>query len=193
MNHDKILLNMNDHVLEAIMILGFIFIGIMILLYIYFSLKNDITNREAETQELQRKLAEAESEEWREKMLDKVKEKIALTEEARDRMTRGEDLVAKYIYHQQGIEELSTELFSIYQKPINTVKKQYPDLTELDLLVICLLGIGMDNVEVCSILRMEKRTLYRRRQLIAQRIGLSSSTALEEFAKNMLQETLPEG
>ena len=184
---------MNDNVLEAIMILGFIFIGIMILLYIYFSLNNDITNREAETQELQRKLAEAETEEWREKMLDKVKEKIALTEEARDRMTRGEDLVAKYIYHQQGIEELSTELFGIYQKPVSAIKKKYPDLTELDLLVICLLGIGMDNVEVCSLLRMEKRTLYRRRQLIAQRIGLASSTALEEFAKNMLRETLPEG
>lgn len=159
---------------------------------LFFTILLVVVRRNLETQELQRKLAEAESEEWREKMLDKVKEKIALTEEARDRMTRGEDLVAKYIYHQQGIEELSTELFSIYQKPINTVKKQYPDLTELDLLVICLLGIGMDNVEVCSILRMEKRTLYRRRQLIAQRIGLSSSTALEEFAKNMLQETLPE-
>ena len=159
---------------------------------LFFTILLVVVRRNLETQELQRKLAEAESEEWREKMLDKVKEKIALTEEARDRMTRGEDLVAKYIYHQQGIEELSTELFSIYQKPINTVKKQYPDLTELDLLVICLLGIGMDNVEVCSILRMEKRTLYRRRQLIAQRIGLASSTALEEFAKNMLQETLPE-
>ena len=159
---------------------------------LFFTILLVVVRRNSETQELQRKLAEAETEEWREKMLDKVKEKIALTEEARDRMTRGEDLVAKYIYHQQGIEELSTELFSIYQKPINTVKKQYPDLTELDLLVICLLGIGMDNVEVCSILRMEKRTLYRRRQLIAQRIGLSSSTALEEFAKNMLQETLPE-
>ena len=159
---------------------------------LFFTILLVIIRREAETRELQRKLAEAETEEWREKMLDKVKEKIAMTEEARDRMTRGEDLVAKYIYHQQGIEELSTELFSIYQKPINTVKKQYPDLTELDLLVICLLGIGMDNVEVCSILRMEKRTLYRRRQLIAQRIGLTSSTALEEFAKNILQETLPE-
>ncbi len=159
---------------------------------LFFTILLVVVRRNSETQELQRKLAEAETEEWREKMLDKVKEKIALTEEARDRMTRGEDLVAKYIYHQQGIEELSTELFSIYQKPINTVKKQYPDLTELDLLVICLLGIGMDNVEVCSILRMEKRTLYRRRQLIAQRIGLTSSTALEEFAKNMLQETLPE-
>lgn len=169
-----------------------LFLSAMLILMIIGGFQINIINRKLDTQELQRKLAEAETEEWREKMLDKVKEKIAMTEEARDRMTRGEDLVAKYIYHQQGIEELSTELFSIYQKPINSVKKKYPDLTELDLLVICLLGIGMDNVEVCSILRMEKRTLYRRRQLIAQRIGLPSSTNLEEFAKNILQETLPE-
>lgn len=183
---------MNYESAKIIIIVSLFFIGILIIAAIYIFFKIDIINRKLETQELQRKLAEAETEEWREKMLDKVKEKIAMTEEARDRMTRGEDLVAKYIYHQQGIEELSTELFSIYQKPINSVKKQYPDLTELDLLVICLLGIGMDNVEVCSILRMEKRTLYRRRQLIAQRIGLNSSTNLEEFAKNILQETLPE-
>ena len=178
--------------METIYIIIFFWGTLLLLFMMYVGIQYGIIRRKLETQELQRKLAEAETEEWREKMLDKVKEKIALTEEARDRMTRGEDLVAKYIYHQQGIEELSTELFSIYQKPVNTVKKQYPDLTELDLLVICLLGIGMDNVEVCSILRMEKRTLYRRRQLIAQRIGLTSSTALEEFAKNMLQETLPE-
>lgn len=177
--------------METIYIIIFFWGTLLLLFMMYVGIQYGIIRRKLETQELQRKLAEAETEEWREKMLDKVKEKIALTEEARDRMTRGEDLVAKYIYHQQGIEELSTELFSIYQKPINTVKKQYPDLTELDLLVICLLGIGMDNVEVCSILRMEKRTLYRRRQLIAQRIGLTSSTALEEFSKNMLQETIP--
>lgn len=178
--------------METIYIIIFFWGTLLSLFMMYVGIQYGIIRRKLETQELQRKLAEAETEEWREKMLDKVKEKIAMTEEARDRMTRGEDLVAKYIYHQQGIEELSTELFSIYQKPINSVKKKYPDLTELDLLVICLLGIGMDNVEVCSILRMEKRTLYRRRQLIAQRIGLNSSTNLEEFAKNILQETLPE-
>lgn len=183
---------MDEVSIKAIILISFFFLGVIIVFLIYLAIRTDIINRKLETQELQRKLAESETEEWREKMLDKVKEKIAMTEEARDRMTRGEDLVAKYIYHQQGIEELSTELFSIYQKPINSIKKKYPDLTELDLLVICLLGIGMDNVEVCSILRMEKRTLYRRRQLIAQRIGLNSSTNLEEFAKNILQETLPE-
>ncbi|MBQ7531660.1 MAG: hypothetical protein IJT12_08120 [Paludibacteraceae bacterium] len=150
-----------------------------------------VINRKLETQELQRKLAEKEAEEWREKLLDKVKEKISITEQARNRITHGEDLVAKFIYHQQGIEELSTELFAIYHKPISAVKKKYPDLTELDLLVLCLLGIGMDNVEICAILHMEKRTLYRRRQLIAMRIGMSS-TNLETFARSILQEVIPD-
>ena len=146
-------------------------------------------NRKLETQELQRRIAEQEADEWREKLLDKVKEKIAITEQARNRITQGEDLVAKFIYHQQGIEELSTELFGIYSKPIAAIKKKYPDLTELDLLVLCLLGIGMDNVEICSILRMEKRTLYRRRQLIVQRIGIQGSANLEPFARAMIEET----
>ena len=163
---------------------------IVFLLIFYYHLA--VISRKLETQELQRRLAEMETEEWREKLLDKVKEKIAITEQAHNRITHGEDLVAKFIYHQQGIEELSAELFGIYHKPISAIKKKYPDLTELDLLVICLLGIGMDNVEICSILRMEKRTLYRRRQLIVQRIGINSSANLEAFAKSMLEETVPE-
>lgn len=169
---------------------AFLLIGILVIVCVWITIKTDIINRKLETQELQRRLAEMETDEWREKLLDKVKEKIAITEQARNRITRGEDLVAKFIYHQQGIEELSTELFSIYHKPISVIKKKYPDLTELDLLVICLLGIGMDNVEICSVLRMEKRTLYRRRQLIVQRIGINSSSNLEAFARNMLEETM---
>ncbi len=169
----------------------FLLIGILVVVFIWIIIKTDIINHKLETQELQRNIAEQESEEWREKLLEKVKEKIALTEQAQNRITRGEDLVAQFIYHQQGIEELSQELFDIYQKPISTLKKKYPDLTELDLLVLCLLGIGMDNVEICAILRMEKRTLYRRRQLIAQRTGMSS-TMLEDFSKGILQEIVPD-
>ena len=165
-----------------------LFAGLVIAILFYMAFKIEIINRKLETQELQRRLAEMETDEWREKLLDKVKEKIAITEQARNRITRGEDLVAKFIYHQQGIEELSSELFGIYHKPISTIKKKYPDLTELDLLVICLLGIGLDNVEICSLLRMEKRTLYRRRQLIVQRMGIDSSSQLEAFAQSILEE-----
>ena len=175
---------------ELIAYTAILFIGIIVVVFIWITIKTDTINHKLEAQEFQRKLAEKETEEWREKLLEKVKEKIAITEQARNRITRGEDLVAKFIYHQQGIEELSEELFDIYHKPISALKKKYPDLTELDLLVLCLLGIGMDNVEICALLRMEKRTLYRRRQLIAQRTGMSS-TMLEDFSKGILQETLP--
>lgn len=175
---------------ELIAYTAILFIGILAVVFIWITIKTDTINHKLEAQEFQRKLAEMETEEWREKLLEKVKEKIAITEQARNRITRGEDLVAKFIYHQQGIEELSEELFSIYHKPISAVKKKYPDLTELDLLVLCLLGIGMDNVEICALLRMEKRTLYRRRQLIAQRTEMSS-TMLEDFSKGILQEAVP--
>lgn len=162
---------------------------VLLLSSLFFGYQIVKINHNLETQDLKRKIAELEADEWREKLLDKVKEKIAITEQARNRITQGEDLVAKFIYHQQGIEELSAELFGIYSKPIAAIKKKYPDLTELDLLVLCLLGIGMDNVEICSILRMEKRTLYRRRQLIVQRIGIQGSANLEPFARAMIEET----
>ena len=174
---------------ELIAYTAILFIGIIVVVFIWITIKTDTINHKLEAQEFQRKLAEMETEEWREKLLEKVKEKIAITEQARNRITRGEDLVAKFIYHQQGIEEFSEELFDIYHKPISALKKKYSDLTELDLLVLCLLGIGMDNVEICALLRMEKRTLYRRRQLIAQRTGMSS-TMLEDFSKGILQETV---
>lgn len=73
------------------------------------------------------------------------------------------------------------------KQPLQTIREQYPNLTELDILVICLIGIGMDNDEICTILRMEKRTLYRRRQLIAQRVGMSS-TQLELFATTLITD-----
>ena len=49
---------------------------LIFLLAFYFAVKADAIKRKLETQELQRKLAEAETEEWREKMLDKVKKVV---------------------------------------------------------------------------------------------------------------------
>lgn len=129
--------------------------------------------------------SEKELDEWREKLLEKVKEKIVLTEQSEMRIKSGEDIVSKFIYQQEDIKRLGEELFSIFSAQLTSIKEQYPQLTELDLLVICLLGIGMDNLEIYTLLRMERRTLYRRRQLIAMRIGISSSQ-LDEFAINYL-------
>ena len=146
-----------------------------------------ILNKKLQGMTFAKKATEKEVEEWRIKLLEKVKEKINITEQAQDKLTRGEDLVAQFIYRHNDIKQLSDELNAIFKQPLQTLKDKYPDLTELDLLVICLIGIGMDNDEVCTLLRMEKRTLYRRRQLIAQRVGMSS-TQLDMFAMTVLTE-----
>ena len=146
-----------------------------------------ILNKKLQGMTFAKKATEKEVEEWRIKLLEKVKEKINITEQAQDKLTRGEDLVAQFIYRHNDIKQLCDELNAIFKQPLQTLKDKYPDLTELDLLVICLIGIGMDNDEVCTLLRMEKRTLYRRRQLIAQRIGMSS-TQLDMFAMTVLTE-----
>lgn len=159
-----------------------IFILVMILVF-----RMDILNKKLQGMSFSQRVSEKEIEEWRIKLLEKVKEKINITEQAQDKLTRGEDLVAQFIYRHNDIKQLSDELNAIFKQPLQTIKDKYPDLTELDLLVICLIGIGMDNDEICTLLRMEKRTLYRRRQLIAQRIGMSS-TQLDMFAMTILTE-----
>lgn len=134
---------------------------------------------------LDKQSTEQELEEWRERLLEKVKEKIVLTERSELRLISGEDLVSQFIYQHEDIKELGTELSGIFAEQLSSLRLQFPNLTDLDILVISLLGIGMDNVEICTLLHMEKRTLYRRRQLIAMRIGISS-TQLDELAMSVL-------
>ena len=124
---------------------------------------------------IQHSITEKEVVEWRRKLLEKIKERINLSAEAEKKMIAGEDAVGNFIYNQKNIKNLSKELFQIFDIQIALLRSQYPSLTELDLLVILLLGIGLDNYEIVTLLNMEKRTLYRRRQLIAQRIGISST------------------
>ena len=167
-----------------IVIVGNIIIFILVMILVF---RMDVLSKKLQGTTFAKKATEKEVEEWRIKLLEKVKEKINITEQAQDKLTRGEDLVAQFIYRNNDIKQLSDELNAIFKQPLQTLKEKYPDLTELDLLVICLIGIGMDNDEVCTLLRMEKRTLYRRRQLIAQRVGMSS-TQLDMFAMTVLTE-----
>lgn len=121
------------------------------------------------------------SDNWRSRCLEHVVEKITHTNMLMDRQIAAEDLVAKSIYNYDVVKKLGKDLSEIFGKQYHELTAQYPELTSLDLLVLTLLGIDMNNAEICSVLRMERRTLYRRRQLIAQRIGISS-TELEQFA-----------
>ncbi len=158
---------------------------IVFFLVIFLLFRMAILEKRLQGMTFAQKATEKEVDEWRAKLLEKVKEKIDITEQAQAQIVRGEDLVAKFIYRNDEIQQLSKELNAIFKQSIQTIKEKYPDLTDLDILVLTLIGIGMDNDEICNLLRMEKRTLYRRRQLIAQRIGMSS-TQLDVFAMTVL-------
>lgn len=115
-------------------------------------------------------------------LLEKIRTKIELTDRSQKHRHK-DDLIADYIYRQDVVHELGDELKSIYVQEYSVLRTKYPQLTDLDLLVLCLLWMELTNEEICEVVHMERRTLYRRRQLISQRIGISS-VCLEEFATN---------
>lgn len=117
-------------------------------------------------------------------LVDKVRDKIELTQRTSKQRRHKDELIADYIYRQDVVKEMGEEMRSIHQEEYAILKNKYPQLTDLDLLVLCLLSMEMANEEICDVVHMERRTLYRRRQLIAQRIGISS-VGLEDFAKQI--------
>lgn len=166
---------MEREILLRFVVCVLVFIIILLVGYLY------LVEVKYEKFRLNLHIQEKEAQEAREKLLQKVKDKIELTQLSRARNRNSEDLVAQYIYRQDCVQDLGAEMMEVYAKEYNTLQAQYPSLTELDLLVLSLLGNGMDNYDICTLLKMEKRTLYRRRQLIAQRLGISS-TVLDDFA-----------
>lgn len=163
----------------------FCILAALILLCV-FILAYRFYRRKKEALDLELQLRKFNEARLQEKLLDKVKDKIELTQRSQRLRKQKDELIASAIYRQEHVFELGEEIKSIYANEYAAVQNKYPQLTELDMLVICLLGIGMTNEEICDLIKMEKRTLYRRRQLIAQRIGISS-TELESFAKGIIE------
>ena len=63
----------------------------------------------------------------------------------------------------------------IFDDRIALLHQQYPKLTDLDIQVLILIGLGVENYEILTFTDMSKRTYYKRRQLIAQRMGTTAA------------------
>lgn len=85
----------------------------------------------------------------------------------------------------QSEKEVLADCKLLFPEQIYSLQQKYPALTDSDWLVLLLLGMGMDNTEICTLLTMKKKTLYRRRQLIADRLNISS-LQVDDFATNAL-------
>lgn len=85
---------------------------------------------------------------------------------------------------QQNKPSALDDLQLLFADKINHIKRLYPALTDTDIQVLTLIGLGVDNADILQFTDMSKRTYYKRRQLIAQRMD-TSAAQLDELAKQL--------
>ena len=76
------------------------------------------------------------------------------------------------------------DLLQLFSSKVNHIRRIYPALTDTDIQVLTLIGLGVDNNEILAFTDMSKRTYYKRRQLIAQRMN-TTAAQLDELAKSV--------
>lgn len=91
-------------------------------------------------------------------------------------------LLVKQIQQQKGNNALD-DLQHLFADKIKKLKHQYPTLTETDIQVVTLIGLGVSNTDILQLADMSKRTYYKRRQLIAQRMN-TTAAQLDQIAQN---------
>ena len=85
---------------------------------------------------------------------------------------------------QQNKPSALDDLQVLFADKINHIKRLYPALTDTDIQVLTLIGLGVENADILQFTDMSKRTYYKRRQLIAQRMD-TSAAQLDELAKQL--------
>lgn len=76
------------------------------------------------------------------------------------------------------------ELQHIFGDKITELRTRYPALTDTDVQVLILIGLGLENHEILTFTDMSKRTYYKRRQLIAQRMN-TTAAQLDVLARQL--------
>lgn len=102
---------------------------------------------------------------------------------------------AQAMEHQALLEQLRRQgstphtmqdLQALFGDKVNLLTGRYPSLTELDVQVLVLIGLGVENHEILRLTNMSKRTYYKRRQLIAQRMN-TTAAQLDPLARQLFQ------
>ena len=97
---------------------------------------------------------------------------------------RRDQLMLEQIKQHTNKPDALNELLQLFGSKVNAIRREYPSLTDTDAQVLILIGLGVDNNEILSFTDMSKRTYYKRRQLIAQRMN-TTAAQLDELAKSV--------
>ena len=95
-----------------------------------------------------------------------------------------DQLMLEQIRKQSDKPHALDELQRIFGSKLDQLRRDYPALTDTDAQVLILIGLGVDNNEILTFTGMSKRTYYKRRQLIAQRMN-TTAAQLDELTKSV--------
>ncbi len=94
------------------------------------------------------------------------------------------DIVRQTTYCGNRWKVLRDELVAVYGRFFAVLRKNYPNLTDKDILIACLLGLKFKNREIILLLWMNENTYYRRRDLLKERMNLPDPKTLDEICQS---------
>ena len=103
---------------------------------------------------------------------------------ARHEQAQRDRIILEQIKQHSDKPDALDELQHIFSNKVQLIRREYPSLTDTDVQVLVLIGLGVDNIDILSFTGMSKRTYYKRRQLIAQRMN-TTAAKLDVLAKTV--------
>lgn len=86
--------------------------------------------------------------------------------------------------------EYIEEIDMVCNHHISTLATEFPTLTNADKIVIALTSMKIDITDSCTVLGMNKNTMYRRRNTIKERLGLDKTVDFEVWILDRVAKSL---
>lgn len=84
-------------------------------------------------------------------------------------------------------EQFISEINAVGNDFITALSSIYTNLTLSDKIVIALISLKVDITDACTLLNINKNTMYRRRNTIKERLGLDKSVDVENWIAEYMQ------
>ena len=92
-----------------------------------------------------------------------------------------DEMLQQFVLTEEEWQSYIDEVNLIFNNFIEKLSIDFPTITIADKIVIALITLQLDITSTCSILGINKNTMYRRRNTIKERLSLDKSVDLEEW------------
>lgn len=92
-----------------------------------------------------------------------------------------DEMLQQFVLTEEEWQSYIDEVNLIFNNFIEKLSLHFPAITIADKIVIALITLQLDITSTCSILGINKNTMYRRRNTIKERLNLNKSVDLEEW------------